>query len=594
MLSSLLRLLSFLPMALSLVIFGFGVVISIDAGIEQRQTLAHLARTGGWAASQMQAEFLRLLSAVDAFRANDLQVDADTVRERFELALSRPPVVLRADEGVLLRTDSFILNGTAAYEQRLLAMEDLVVSIEEGDRAAADALRAKLVDETQNVAEIVWRAVTAETRVAMDYEPNRNRAFLGLGLAIAGGFLMATLRLRSLAIRRRLRQEADKERLAAIEARARLVQSIETFSEGFALFDHDDRLVLCNARYRKLYAPNDSTGPQPGQSFEQIVRDALEAGAFHLGDTTPEDWIAARIAAHGEPESQHEQRMANGRYILVRELRTPDGGSVGIRIDVTQAKRREEELRLARDQAEYANRSKSEFLANMSHELRTPLNAILGFSEIMKLDALGPQGVSNYAEYAGDIHSSGSHLLEVINDILDLSKIEAGKMTLYEESIDAGRLLDSCLTLIRERAARSGIAIERDFDELPSILGDRTRLKQAFVNLMSNAVKFTPAGGKVTVRGGSDEYTWWVEISDTGIGMRPEDIPLVLQPFVQVDGSLSRRHEGTGLGLPITRSLIEMHDGKLEFESELGKGTTVRVVIPANRIIDMSRLRGAA
>ncbi|MCK6450830.1 MAG: HAMP domain-containing histidine kinase [Alphaproteobacteria bacterium] len=233
-------------------------------------------------------------------------------------------------------------------------------------------------------------------------------------------------------------------------------------------------------------------------------------------------------------------------------------------------------------QAEIANRTKSEFLANMSHELRTPLNAIIGFSEIIKDELRGAHHPS-YREYAKDIHDSGTLLLAVINDILDLAKIEAGKQQLNLESVSAHAIVSSCVVLVRERARSSGIALNAEAmgSGAPELEADPIKLKQILLNLLSNAIKFTPRGGTITVAAregasGTVEFS----VADTGIGMQASDIPLALEPFRQIDSSYGRKYQGTGLGLPLARALAELHGGTLAIQSEPGKGTTVTVAVP--------------
>lgn len=254
----------------------------------------------------------------------------------------------------------------------------------------------------------------------------------------------------------------------------------------------------------------------------------------------------------------------------------------------TELKRTLSELSIARDVSDTANRAKSEFLANMSHELRTPLNAINGFSEIMCKQMFGPLGDARYIEYARDINESGSHLLGLINDILDLSKIEAGMFELKEEAVDVAQVVSACRRIIRERAKEAGLTLAtRLKGGLPRLWSDKRAVKQIVLNLLSNAVKFTPAGGKVTLQVEIDEDGCFsLIVSDTGIGISADDIPKVFTPFSQVDSSLSREHDGTGLGLPLTNSLVELHGGMIELESELGNGTIVTVRLPAERVLD--------
>ncbi len=259
-----------------------------------------------------------------------------------------------------------------------------------------------------------------------------------------------------------------------------------------------------------------------------------------------------------------------------------------LEIEIAERKRFEEAHRRAKETAEMANRSKSEFLANVSHELRTPLNAIIGFSEMMRLETFGPIGSAKYREYVGDICDSGTHLLSLINDILDVSRIEAGEFKLEEEAVDVARAVGTCRRIIEGRVKEAGLSLTtRLSGKLPKLWSDERAIKQIILNLLSNAVKFTPAGGKVAVRAKIDEDGCFaLSVSDTGIGIDAGDIPKVLTPFSQVDGSLSREHEGAGLGLPLVKSLVEAHGGALELKSGLGRGTTVTITFPAERVLD--------
>jgi signal transduction histidine kinase len=250
----------------------------------------------------------------------------------------------------------------------------------------------------------------------------------------------------------------------------------------------------------------------------------------------------------------------------------------------------------AKEKAELASRAKSEFLANMSHELRTPLNAIIGFSELMRTEALGPVGNAAYLGYARDIHESGVHLLSIINDILDLSKIEAGTVELREEHVEPAHLVQACVRIVKERAAAAEVTLVSTVaDDLPLLLADERLLKQVILNLLSNATKFTPAGGRVTVRGAATaDGGLALSIDDNGIGIDERDIERALTPFVQIDSSLSRKYSGTGLGLPLTRSLVELHGGALEIRSRVGEGTTVTVRFPPARVMPLPATAAAS
>ncbi len=252
-----------------------------------------------------------------------------------------------------------------------------------------------------------------------------------------------------------------------------------------------------------------------------------------------------------------------------------------------QLKKQYDELEKAKDAAENANRAKSQFLANISHELRTPLNAVIGFSSILMNQLFGPLGDNKYMEYAKDINDSGVHLLDIINDILDLSKAEAGKLELNYEEVHIGKAINKCITIITERAQRGGVSVSTDIPKMfPPLVVDRLRFIQIVLNILSNAVKFTNKDGKVHISVRSKETegeitSFMVMVQDTGIGMSKEDINHAFQSFGQVDSGLNRKYEGTGLGLPLTKKLMELHHGTIAIDSELGKGTLVTLTFPA-------------
>ena len=245
----------------------------------------------------------------------------------------------------------------------------------------------------------------------------------------------------------------------------------------------------------------------------------------------------------------------------------------------------EQHLRVAKEGAEAANRAKSEFLANMSHELRTPLNAVIGFSEMIKVEMFGPVG-ERYRGYATDIYNSGSHLLGLINEILDLSKLEAGQFELSEEDIDLAETVEACLHLVEAQARKSKIRLATALDgDVRLIRADDRRMRQILINLLSNAVKFTPEGGQVRVSSFLKDGGLAIEVSDTGIGIAAEDIPKVMTSFGQVESRISRKYEGSGLGLPLAKHLVELHGGTIIVQSQVDVGTTVTIMLPSERIV---------
>jgi len=244
------------------------------------------------------------------------------------------------------------------------------------------------------------------------------------------------------------------------------------------------------------------------------------------------------------------------------------------------------ELSQAKQRAEAASRMKTEFLANVSHELRTPLNSIIGFSEMIDNEAHGPIGHDKYRSYIRDINASGQHLLGVVNDILDISKIEVGEFELQEDQVDVAEIIETSLRIVHERAERAGIGVTSQVaPALPVLRGDARRVRQILLNLLSNSIKFTASGGRVSVRAANAPAGGvTVSVTDSGIGIAAEDIEKAMMPFGQVDGRLNRKYEGTGLGLPLAKSLTELHGGRLTLQSVVGEGTTVTLEFPAARV----------
>jgi two-component system cell cycle sensor histidine kinase PleC len=390
-----------------------------------------------------------------------------------------------------------------------------------------------------------------------------------------------------------------------VEADLRLRDAIETIPEAFVLWDAGDRLVLCNSHFQRLHKLPDSA-VTPGTSYETVI----EVGSM------PEVRTRLHEAGAQAPGARtFEAQLDDGSWLHISERRTKDGGYVSVGTDITRIKEHEQklvdnDLRLRatvidlkrsqtelerqaieladlaekyseeKNRAEEANQTKSKFLANMSHELRTPLNAIIGFSEIMESGMFGTLGSEKYQEYCHDILTSGHYLLEVINDILDMSKIEAGRMKLDMETLDLSKTLAESLRVVSGRADDKNLTLDTDIEGVIPIVADRRAIKQIIVNLLSNAVKFTPDEGRVIVRSRRRQNSVILMIADTGIGIAPHSLLRLGRPFEQVESQLTKTYHGSGLGLAIARSLTNLHGGSMKLRSKLGVGTVVCVTLP--------------
>jgi two-component system cell cycle sensor histidine kinase PleC len=394
--------------------------------------------------------------------------------------------------------------------------------------------------------------------------------------------------------------DVTEERLAqarAQSAEGRLRDAIESVSEAFILWDRHGRLLMHNRNFLDFFQI-DPKVLAPGVRRTDVELHARRA-------------VRQELRMPGDVDGVHEAELIDGRWVQVSVRRTAEGGAVVTAADITAVKAQEEARRLNEEalrkavtnlersqgelselarkyeaeklRAEAANQAKSEFLANMSHELRTPLNAINGFSEIMVAEMFGPLGDARYRDYAQDILNSGQHLLALINDILDMSKIEAGKMTLNFAPVSVQELAEEAVRLIRTRAQSAGLELTLDLPPLPEIEADYRTLKQVLLNLLSNAVKFTPLGGRVEVSAEAEADQVRISIVDTGIGIAAEDLERLARPFEQIESQHAKTQQGTGLGLALSKALLEMHGGAFELESVPGRGTTASFRLPVRQ-----------
>ncbi len=397
-------------------------------------------------------------------------------------------------------------------------------------------------------------------------------------------------------------KQSDKLNL---DAELRLKDAIENISEAFVLWDTENRLVLCNSKYQQFHSLPASSCI-PGTPYAQVTQSAKEP--------IVRQYVPNMVGDTSEGKSL-EVQLGDGRWLQINERRTRDGGFVSVGTDITALKKQEEHLLLSertlmmtvrdlqkerllaeqqsqrladladkyareKTRAETANRSKSEFLANMSHELRTPLNAIIGFSEVMQEQMFGPIGSPKYSEYSHDIHKSGQFLLDVINDILDMSKIEAGRMEMELTPLSLPSIIDDIMRFVGPRATEGHVDIVLEMPKTCDMVADKRALKQVFINLMSNAVKFTPEGGQVKVTIAKLKDVAKITIADTGIGIPGNDIEKLGRPFEQVENQFTKSKGGSGLGLAISKSLVDLHNGNLTIASVVGVGTTVTVTLP--------------
>lgn len=371
------------------------------------------------------------------------------------------------------------------------------------------------------------------------------------------------------------------------ETRMQLLDAIASTSEGFAQFDAHGQLVVANDRFTELLGiPRDRANP--GSTFEKLLRVGATPDAYLQDMAAYERWIRRMVSIQQDGGTDTVEQMPGGRWIELHHNRTRQGGVVSTLIDLTDIKNRETELNRALIRAETADRAKSEFLALMSHELRTPLNAILGFSELFMIEGFGPHPDKRYKTHAGDIHESGTHLLHIINELLDLSKIEAGFFELNEEVIDVSNPVDSAIRMMLERASAKGIALKSSLDpELPQIRADVRVVKQMLINLLGNSIKFTRHTDDVQVHATiTPEGAVHITVKDKGIGVEESEIPKIMRPFGQVESSLNRmEQQGTGLGLPLVKQMIELHGGEMIFKSKVGRGTSVTLAFPPDRTV---------
>ncbi len=418
---------------------------------------------------------------------------------------------------------------------------------------------------------LITTTIEADAALAGWYR-DRVRAFavssvLGIVIISVALALMVMLRQRD-------RAEAERAR-----ARLTLENALEAMSDGFVMFDPTDRLTVCNSRYKDFYRISEPF-IQPGTSFDEIMREGAKRGQYPQAGSDIEAFVTESKAFHLGDQPPMERLLPDGRWVLITERRTPDGGTVGIRTDITALKRAMQELAGARDAAAAAGEAKSRFLARVSHELRTPLNGVLGFAQVLLQD---PRLEPEQREQVKTLHEAGRHLLDLVNGLLDLSKIEAGRLDLAPCPVALRPLLEGCATLLAPEIARKALSFHLDLDPtLPEAAElDPTRLRQLLLNLLSNAVKFTPTGGRVDLRAHRlDGDRLRIEVQDTGPGIPAEKRHLLFEDFVQLTPQGTADGQGTGLGLAISARLVALMEGEIGCHDASGGGALFWFEIP--------------
>jgi signal transduction histidine kinase/HAMP domain-containing protein len=459
------------------------------------------------------------------------------------------------------------LSADEGFVQRENAVREIGASRAVGIGATLAALLFSVV-VTFLLARRILRPLSAAAAVANRVAGGDFQTAIPKGGADETGMLLASMAAMQANIQEMMEREATQRR----SAQARLVDAIEGSREGVMLIDADSKIAIANSQVAEFF-PSIASLLVPGVSLMTALVGAAERPE---SVARRQDWMTL-LFSDGEIE------LGNGRWLRISQSATQEGGRFLFLSDITALKEREESLKAAQRAAESASVAKTNFLANMGHELRTPLNAVIGFSEIIAGEQFGPVGNPQYREYASDILASGRHLLAIINDVLDLAKSTDGKLRMEIDDVDLNTILSDCARIYGERCETAELRLVVQRDPTPVMVqGDEAKLRQIGLNLLSNAIKFTPAGGEITLTArAAVEGMVELCIADTGIGMRQEDVALALEPFGQIDSALARRYEGVGLGLPLTKALVELHSGSLEIESTPEVGTIVRVRFPA-------------
>ncbi|WP_417518117.1 response regulator [Minwuia sp.] len=528
-----------------------------------------------WAASHTKNELSLFLSALDTYVTGTSAMTQREFVQRYDYLKQRLPIFLnkmRSDDEDALGAGELALRLAAT----LNANDERLRALQPNDFRTYSGIRSALLPVFNDVRELTDSSQSLVTRFRAErLRPIYfNLLMSSIATMLAGGLLVVLL-IREIRRTRRLYRQVAIAEAGATAARTQLLEAIEAMNDGFALYDSDDRLILFNAKYADIYAGGATGRIEEGQKFEDVLR---RTASRHVvsAQTNPEVWVADRLERHRNPSGPFELAMTDGRWILVGEFRTDEGGRVSVHTDITSQKENEVALVEAKERAEDANVAKSRFLAMMSHEIRTPMNGVLGMTNLLLETPLSGE----QHQYAETVRKSGEALLTIINDILDFSKLEAGRLELESVAFDLEDVADGVADLLSARAFERGVEIAVIIDPaLPRrFLGDPTRIRQVLLNFAGNAIKFTDEGGvtlDIALTGSRDDRpVLRFNVTDTGIGIPEDRQSALFQEFTQVDASTARKYGGTGLGLAICKRLIGLMDGRIGLESVEGEGST--------------------
>ena len=547
-----------------------------------------------WATSELEVELARFMVAFDGFVNRDPAITKEVMTERFDVAWSRLNLFSAGVNARWVQGRAADTEELRKIQAALTELDPIVEKAEPGDAEALRRARELILPRMPAIMRMTTASLQDEvedrTRIERIQSDLRSEIKIFAISALATFLGLMAYLIRAEAIARANVRALTRAQAAAQAASDRLSEAIANINEGFVLYDRDDRLVISNAKYREYY-DRSAASMVPGKTFEDILRAGIEAGQYAGASEDPDGFLQRRMALRTQLGGPYEQRLGDGRWLMISDRRTREGGLVGIRTDITEIKRREAELEVAKttlqrqaaelrllaDRERRANAAKSEFLATLSHEIRTPMNAVVGLSELLSGARLDRQS----ERYVVAINEAANQLLHLINTILDLSRLEAGRAELDVEAFALKDMLARLVGVAGALAASKPVDVKWVAEAgLPdTVLGDQGRLYQVLLNLLANSVKFTRAGSVSLHAGPSQRGDGWVRftVSDTGPGLPENVVDRLFEPFVRGGDAIEGTTGGTGLGLAISQRFVDLMDGEIGVAGTSDKGTTFYV-----------------